>query len=474
MQGPSTLPEPFLPSTELSFADFGDLRLTLRLCAIADALAACPSDSMPHAMKTEAALEGAYRFFGNRHVTPERILEPHVASTIARASATRTFLALHDTTQFEFDDPVQARALGLVRGNGNRGFLSHFTVAVSADGTRQPLGVLEMTSWLRDGRKGQQSTAQRRDADDNESRRWVTQVETVENKLPSGVQAIHVMDREADSFRLLAALTDRAFVIRALHDRVVELPPEHRVGRRERLRDVLSQAPIVIEREVRLSRRVPKPKQRLSATNPPREERMARLGIRASTIVLPRPKDAEPALPKTLRINVVSAVELDPPAGEKPVEWVLLTSLPIDSPSDIAAIVDHYRARWIIEEFFKALKTGCQFEERHFESMPALLNVLATLTPIAWQLLLLRHLARHRPTDPATAALTPRQLAVLREFTVVELPKHPTVRQAMLAVAQLGGHLRNNGEPGWQVLGRGFHDLLRYEAGWAVGRAEEM
>src|SRR6266567_1294921 len=105
------------PSSELSFADFGDLRLTKRLCSIADALAARPSDSFPHAMRTEAALEGAYRFFGNRRVTAEGILEPHVLATMERAATAKTFLALHDTTQFEFEDPAQARALGLVRGN---------------------------------------------------------------------------------------------------------------------------------------------------------------------------------------------------------------------------------------------------------------------------------------------------------------------------------------------------------------------
>jgi hypothetical protein len=157
---------------------------------------------------------------------------------------------------------------------------------------------------------------------------------------------------------------------------------------------------------------------------------------------------------------------LGPPAGEPPVEWFLLTNLPVASVDTLEYVVDVYRARWVIEEYFKALKTGCQYEKRQLESAHALLNALAVLVPVAWRLLLLRHLARDDAARPATDALTSAQVAVLKATAKRPLPESPSVRDAMLAVAALGGHIKNNGEPGWQVLGRGFRDLLILELGW--------
>ena len=124
---------------------------------------------------------------------------------------------------------------------------------------------------------------------------------------------------------------------------------------------------------------------------------------------------------------------------------------------------------WLIEEFFKALKTGCAYEKRQLESLPTLLVALALLAPIAWRLLLLRHLSREPPATAATVALTPRQLQVLRASSVgAALPRSATVMDALRAVARLGGQLRQNGPPGWLVLARGFQKLLGMEAGWAA------
>jgi hypothetical protein len=171
--------------------------------------------------------------------------------------------------------------------------------------------------------------------------------------------------------------------------------------------------------------------------------------------------------PPTLHLHCVHVREAGAGAGIEPIEWRLWTNLPVDTPDQILYVVDVYRARWLIEEFFKALKTGCSLEKRQQESSDSLVNVLALLAPVAWRLLLLRHLARHHPQAPASSVLTPTQLAVLAALRP-NWPAAPTVRDALLAVAALGGHLKNNGEPGWIVLGRGFQDLLRLELGWSL------
>ena len=135
--------------------------------------------------------------------------------------------------------------------------------------------------------------------------------------------------------------------------------------------------------------------------------------------------------------------------------------------------MDCYRARWIIEEYFKALKTGCQYERRQLTTSTRLLNALAVLAPVAWRLLLLRHLARFEPERPARDALTAPQMSVLPAVSKRSLPRKLSVRDALLGIAQLGGHVRANGEPGWLILVRGFRDLLLLERGWSARALRE-
>jgi hypothetical protein len=163
-------------------------------------------------------------------------------------------------------------------------------------------------------------------------------------------------------------------------------------------------------------------------------------------------------------------MEVGVPEGEPAVEWTLYTTEPIETAEQVARVVDIYRARWTIEEFNAALKTGCAYESRQFESRHALLNILALSMPIACELLALRSRARDCPDTPATEVLRPVQIEVLSKFGRRKLSASPTARDALLAVAGLGGHMKHNGEPGWNVLMRGMRTLLSYEAGWIAGR----
>ena len=156
----------------------------------------------------------------------------------------------------------------------------------------------------------------------------------------------------------------------------------------------------------------------------------------------------------------------DSPDGVEPIEWTLFTQEPIDTAEQALRVLDYYRMRWLIEEFFRALKVGCEIEKRQNESYDALLNVLAIFLPIAWKLLLLRTLARTEPDAPATEVLTQSQVDVLRSVARRPLDDRPTVAAALYAVAGLGGHIKNNGNPGWQVIGRGLEKLLTLEIGW--------
>ncbi len=453
-------------SEELADADLGDARLGRRLGLLADRIAERPGESFPKALD-DAELEAAYRFFGNDQVSPEAILAPHFRQSVRRAAELPRIVVAHDTTQFEFGGQTKREGLGRLIKPSAQGFFGHFSLAMSADAGRHPLGLLALETVFR-LKKSIGHKAWTRDQSLGESARWLRAVEAVEQRLAGGVGAIHVMDREGDQYSVIAAMTEaqRSFVIRSFQDRRLAREDE------ARLRAVASAAKVTLHREVPLS---PRPVRRgpQGERHPARRQRIARLSFAATSVELKRTSDARESSAATLRVNVIHVFERKPPKGEPPVEWFLLTNLPIDTADAITFAVDCYRARWTIEEFFKALKTGCQFEKRQLETAHSLLNALAIFAPVAWRLLLLRHLARTDRRAPATAALTPKQLEVLRAVARTPLPKRATARDAMLAIAALGGHLKSNGDPGWLVLGRGMHDLLLLELGWRAREGRE-
>jgi hypothetical protein len=442
---------------ELSGAEFGDIRLSKRQVKVGARLAEAPSKSFPTVF-TEAELEGAYRFFGNEAVTPAAILAPHVGATLARMAGESVVLAIHDTTTMSFRPDGQREGLGRLRSS-DQSFFAHFTLAVSGDGTRRPLGVLNLSAHVRaPTRTG------------NEHDRWGEQITRVAALELDSHSVVHVMDREADDYGLFAQLQlqEHRFIIRLAHNRLLDADDREGTAK---LDQALARIQGVETREVLLS---PRPAAKRSPAqkriHPTRAGRVAKLAFGAVPVTLRRPTPQPHSLPASLAINVVRVWELDVPEGEAPVEWILLTSEPVDTAEQILQVVDFYRARWTIEEFFKAIKTGCAFEKRQIEDLHGLLNVLALCAPIAWQMLALRTEARREPDRLAAEVLTKTQLEVLRVFARKPLPDKPTVRDTLLAIAALGGHIRRNGEPGWQTLGRGYEQLLTLVQGWSAAK----
>lgn len=463
-------------SEEFAGAPIPDWRLRERLVAIASALDGAPDEPLPEALRTTAAREGAYRFLGNARVTTEGILAPHIDATVRRAREYSKVYVISDTTEFSFSGDRGAR-LGRLQG-GSRGFLGHFGLAVSGDGKRRPLGVVGMELLVRSGeRKHHRNIYQRKKDPDRESLRWSRMVART-NAVLAGVQTVHVMDSEADIYELLTDLarTGGKFIVRAGQDRLVE--EEERV-----LSEAVANGEIVLQREVALSRRtIAKNKSKMigahksSKRNGARAERVARLQISCRTVTLKRPKTCTVEYPSTIPVNVVRVFEPAPPDGQDPVEWVLLTSEPIATTDDLVAIVDGYRTRWLIEEYFKAIKTGCAYETRQLESLRTLSNLLAIVAVLAWRLLLLRAVHRFEKHRDATDVIEPVLLEALAERLKdigerAPLAPRPSVDEALNAIARLGGHIKSNGEPGWQVLWRGYQDLLSWGGGYIRGKS---
>src|SRR5712692_3887610 len=459
---------------EMAGADLGDARLNARRDRVIEVLEQQPDAGFPDACASDAEAEALYRFLRNRRVSLETVIEPHVRATADRCRAVGEVLVIHDTTENVFSGE-KARPGLTPLGPRRHGFWLHAALAVSAEGLRAPLGVLALAPFVRKTdptRVAKPHWRERFKDPDKESRRWAAGVAAVRQRLGAEGRPIHLMDREGDNYELFADLIHHGdrFVVRLNYDRnlITESAPEVPAT-------VQAARPphALCERTVSVSARQvgtrPRP---LVARRPARNQRVATIRIAASAVTFKRPRDHRAPMPPSLAVHVVYAWEIDPPAGESPIEWRLVTTEPIETVEQVLRIVEWYRTRWLIEEFFKCLKTGCAYEKRQLESLETLLVALALLAPIAWQLLLMRHLAREFPDADATVALTPRQIAVLRTTPGgTNLSVTPSIRDALLAVARLGGHLRQNGEPGWLVLARGMQKLLCMETGWVAAAA---
>ena len=454
---------------EFEGADFGDERLTRRLMTLVKALDGAPQSSLARSSKTIAAREAAYRFVENERVGIDAMLAPHRAATIERCRDAGTVYVVSDTTEFAFSGTERGKKLGRTQGGG-RGFLGHVAIAVSADGSRTPLGVLGINTIVRSETKVTDRSERQKQGLERESSKWGKLVEQVEAEL-KGIAAIHVMDREADIYELLSGMvsSERRFVIRASQDRLL--------AGDEKFFGALPGAPVVLEREVKLSARL-KPRVRAKGKGrglPARHARPARLTISCRTVTIRRPERCESSHPKLLSLNVVHVYERSSPADQVPVEWILVTSEPIETPEQVAAVVDAYRARWIIEEYFKALKSGCSYEARELRSVHTLTNMLGLLAVIAWRLLLLRALEREAPLTPAIEVVDLSLLeALAARLKHIKEPKpfpaNPTVADVLKGIARLAGHHKSNGPPGWALLWHGLQDWLTYAAGYIAGK----
>ena len=457
-------------SGEFLKAQFGDVRLTKRAIRFAESALRRPESSIPRMAGGTDGAEGLYRFLANERVTPERIIDPHFAESRERARAAGAVLLVHDTTTFSYGEETKRTGLGPIC-RGALGFLDHVTLAV-AEQSGRALGIVAHRPYVRPAasESRQALTAQEKvnkvsrksqlDAD-NESLRWQEQAIEAGREL-GDIARVHVCDREADDYKFLGALHDAGehFVVRVAQDRATS----------EGVRLFTKMNGMVAQmcREVRISAqgKQPGPKQR--ARHPPRESRMAKLQMSSGSFQLVRPGRSPCTAPKSLALNFVLVEETEAPEGCTPVQWRLTTTLPVSTAEEIARVVDIYRKRWTIEEFFKALKTGCGFNQHQIESYDGLVKLLALLLPVAWKLLEMRTQVRETPDAPATVVLTKRQVAVLvalhnRAHPKAPLPPKPSVKQAIYAIAGLAGHFKQNGDPGWQTLGEGLRRLLQAE-----------
>lgn len=436
-------------ANEFGRAELGDARRTARLVALAEALGANPTASLPEACSERAALKAAYRFFATGAVTPAAILVSHVQATYVRLAAVPLVLAAQDTTLLDWTAHAATTGLGPLGSAQRQGLLVHSTLALTPD--RVPLGLLAQEVWARDAATyGQLPDQHARVLADKESQKWLTSLTAVCAARTACPQTrfVSVGDREADVYDLFAAPRPVGvdLLVRATQDRCLA-DADHR-----RLHAAVAAAPVAATATLRLPRR---------ATQPARQ---ATLAVRWRMVTLrPPARRASEALP-CATVWAVWAVEEAAPPGHEPVAWLLLTTVPVITTDDALDRLAWYACRWGIEVWHKVLKSGCRLEARQLATADRLQRCLALYSVIAWRILWATMLARTLPDAPCTVLLDEDEWQALF-CTIHHTPTPPTapppLREAVRWLAQLGGFLgrTRDGDPGVTVLWRGFQHL---------------
>lgn len=275
---------------------------------------------------------------------------------------------------------------------------------------------------------------------------------------------ISLADREGDIYELfveaeLAAKEgNRAeWIVRAGRDRSLPSREDGQCYRYKKLWATLQQAPVLGTRHCKL----PKGQQR--------QARQATLSIRAKRVVLKAPFGKAAKLPN-LQVGAVLATEIDPPEGEKPVQWLLLTSLPVETLEQACVIIDYYLVRWQVQMYFKVLKGTCKVETLQLQSVDRLKRCIALKMIAAWRTLFVTHLSRCRPDAPCTVAFDEEECKSVHMVSEGgPLPgQPPRLGQFVKTVAGLGGYLgrRCHGPPGPIRLCVGLERMHHYAEAW--------
>jgi DDE family transposase len=334
------------------------------------------------------------RFLGNARVTTARVIESWSEATVAAAEG-RHVLAIQDTSEINFTTTAERRrGLGETAKGNCRGVLLHPMLAVDAE-NGSCLGLLSGQVWTRNGRRTVSHDL--RDLSDKESQRWIATAMAAKALLGEAAMMTAIGDRESDIFALYAGAAEERFhvIARSMHDRKLA----DGIG----LYAASEGMAVVDQRAIVLPAR------------PQRAERVAILGLRFGAVDLARPQTRFLGhLPQSLPLTLVEVREIDPQAGTEPLHWRLLTTHPVANQEQAWRIVEWYKQRWLIEQFFRVLKTqGFKLEDSQIATADRLLKLVAIAAKAAVITLQLLQARDGRGGQPIRLAFDDYQAAML-------------------------------------------------------------
>ena len=433
---------------EFADAELGDLRRTKRLVELAHVLAQHPTAALPEACGHDAMLKAAYRFFANDDIEPQDFLYSHIEATYSRLAQVPLVLSVQDTTEVNWTSHPATQGLGPLGHTACQGLLVHSTLAFTPE--RVPLGLLAQQVWARDPDDvGKRKRRKQLPISQKESQKWLTSLDAVfsaQDCCPE-TRFVSIGDREADVFDLLAAERPEGveLLIRASWNRCVDAPERY-------VWATVEAQPIVEHLVLKVPRR---------GSQPGRE---ATLALRFCPLTLCPPKHRKREGLPEVALWAVQVREVDPPTDVKPVEWLLLTTVAVDTVDDAIERVAWYACRWGIEVWHRILKSGCHIEARQLATGERLQRCLTLYSVIAWRVFYATMLARAVPDMPCDVLLEIDEwqalyCAIHHCPTPPESP--PSLGQAVRWIAQLGGFVgrRRQDQPGAETVWRGFQHL---------------
>jgi len=445
---------------EFEFAQLGDKRRNKRLVNIAEHLAAAPGGTLPQAFPALADLKAAYRFFGQRGVTFDQVIDPHVQRTRDACRQAGEYLIIEDTTCLDYSGHRCAENLGVIGDGGGRGFDLHSALAVRIEAwtpEQRPQGTIvglfdQQCRTPRPAPKGE--TRSQRLKRPRKSQVWAFGFKSA-GCPPPGCQWIYTGDRETDCYEPMQICLVHGvdFVVRSCQNRVLDQKAEY-------LDEAVAKAPVLGRSTIELRARPGVP------------ARTAIVETRSTRVDFKAPYRPGTPVPPLKNIGVVEVREVDVPLTVKePLHWVLLTSLPCGTFEEAQRVVGCYTGRWWIEEYHKALKSGAGVEDSQLGKADRLEVLIAILAVVAIRLLGTKMLARSRPDSyEAAESFGPEILEVLEKKLKLVKPNW-TNKNVVIAIARLGGFLarKSDGMPGWQTIWRGWQRLF-----WMCQGAELM
>ena len=430
--------------------ELGDKRRTNRLVSVAQQVAENPSASFPDQMETWGDLKATYRLFNSPDVTFKVIATPHWEHT-RRLAAGRT-LVICDTTELDFGGHREIAGVGPTGNGSGRGFLLHNALMVDA-ATHSILGVAGQTIHHRPKKKHSKKESRSKKLNRRrESQVWGRVIDEI-GKPQDGVEYVYVCDRGADNFEVFCHLREQngEWVIRAKSKNRKLLTPE---GESITLKNLLGRLTSRGSYELELRAR------------PNQPARTAKIEVLSGSALMPVPRHKSAWIkslsPEPIAINVVWVREVDAPEGTTPIEWVLYTSLPVETFEQIWTVIEIYEARWLIEEYHKALKSGTRVTGRQLKTAARLEPMVGLMSVVSARLFQLKTLANAEPDRPARSVIPLLWLLMLKAARKKLRRVHDmTIYEFYREMAKLGGFLgrKSDGEPGWITVWRGWEKL---------------
>ncbi len=366
-------------------------------------------------------------------------------------------LAIQDTTTLDYSSNRASSRLQILQQEHQKGFYVHNHLLINEQGV--PLGLFDQYAWNRRLDELGVRKAKRKELpiESKESYRWLQQTrllhETFAQDTPTTF--IELCDREADIHEVLEFQQHAHihYLIRARGDRIEK---ESKMAIRPALLAAQPVAQGTFDVDI--------------LDSDPGKRRKARLEVRYASFTL-RPNNSSKAKIKrqAIELQVVWAREVGAPEQvSKPIDWLLFTTLPVNSLSDALQMVHYYKLRWRIEQFHHVLKVGCKIEELQLKEPQSLENAIALYSLLAVQVLNLQFLARQQPDEPMQiAGFDPiaykagaLYLKAKADAKYDPDKPNPTIGDFLLIVAQIGGSMLQKGKPiGSKIIWRGLRDL---------------